>query len=71
MVKHLRGRIASWKHHDATMAGAGPGLTAGSFSIPPTYRSGVPARIAGVAGIAGRAHEWGRIIVTAAPEGID
>ena len=63
--------MAPWRLRNATMAVAGPGLTAGSSHTPATCPSGAPVRTAGVAGIAGRAHAWGRMIVTAPPEGID
>ena len=63
--------MAPWRLRDATMAVVGPELTAGSFPTPATCRKGAPGRTVGVAGIAGRAREWGRIIVTAPPEGID
>jgi len=63
--------MAPWRLRDATMAVAGPELTVGSFPTPATCPSGVPGRIVGMAGIAGRALEWGRIIVMVPPEGID
>ena len=67
----FRERMAPWRLRDATMAVAGPGLNADSFPIPSISRNGAPGRTAGVAGIAGRAPEWGRTTATAPPEGFD
>jgi hypothetical protein len=62
--------MAPWRLRNVTTVAAGPALNAGSFHIPAICRNGVPARSAGVAGIVGRALEWGQIIVTAPPEGL-